>query len=320
MSRLGVLVSITAVLLLSVAAMAAGLGGGPAAASPQPTPFCPVCGQTFHENVTATDATLQVTGSGDVEWRVENELTEPTASEWRENPEAAASLASDAVDRRYRPPYDPTDPTVTVDGDTLVVEFVDRGAARQRLGLFVVPYLHGEGREPRWVVNADRFSIVGPEGMRVVDEPAGADVDGDRAVWHGDTYRHSAEPEPGDTYVVFGSGPAVDARASVAVALMPLDPGLYGAYLLGLAFLAGGSYGIYAVAGTRLGPRRVVPVLAAVSLPYLFLIGNVHPPGDGLGGGILRLFVGLVTVVLALAGGAILYTWAAVAGREDDPS
>lgn len=320
MSRPGVFVSIAVVALLAVGALAAGLGGGSAAASPQPTPFCQVCGQTFHENVTATDATLQVTESSDVEWRVENELTEPTASEWRENPEAAASLASDAVDTRSRPPYDPSEPTVTVEGDTLVVEFVDRGAARQRLGLLVVPYLHGEGRQPRWVVNADRFSIVGPEGTRVVDEPAGADVDGDRAVWHGDSYALSEEPEPGDTYVIFGSGPAVDARASVAVALMPLDPGLYGAYLFGLVFLVGGSYGIYSMAGTRLGPRRVVPVLAAVSLPYLLLVGRNHPPMVGFGTAIAKFVLGVTAVVLSLVGGAILYAWAAMADPGEGPS
>lgn len=321
MSRSGVLVSITVVSLLSVAALAAGLSGGPAAASPQPTPFCPVCGQVFHEDVTATDATLQVAESGDIEWRIENALSEPTASEWRENPDAAESAARDAVDTRYRPPYEPTEPTVTVDGDTVVVEFVDRGAARQRLGLLVVPYLHGEGRQPRWVINADRFSIVAPEGTRIVNEPAGADVDGDRAVWQGDsTGELGGAPEPGDTYVVSGSSPAVDARLSVAMTLMPLDPGLYGMYLLGLGFLVGATYGLYTMEGTRLGQRRVVPVLVAVSLPYLLLVGRIHPPLVGFGTAIAQIVIGVTVVVLSLAGGAILYSWAAVTEPAADPS
>jgi hypothetical protein len=37
----------------------------------------------------------------------------------------------------------------------ITTEFVDRGAARQRLGLLVVPYLNGEGSVTNYVINAD---------------------------------------------------------------------------------------------------------------------------------------------------------------------
>jgi hypothetical protein len=141
-----------------------------------------VCGQTFHENVTATDATLLVQGDGDVRWHVENELTGPTASTWRENVTAARERAEERLNRTSGPPYDPDGLEVRVEGDTLVVGFVDRRAARQRLGVLVLPYLHGEGVQVRYVVNADEFAVEAGDGRRVVNEPAGATVEDGRAV------------------------------------------------------------------------------------------------------------------------------------------
>lgn len=316
------------VLAVVLLAAAAGLAL-PATASPQPSPVCPVCGQSFHENVTATDATLQVQGDGDVRWRVENEVRAPTATDWRENRTAVRRLVADRVDRRSAPHYDPTAVEVGMEGDTLVVEFVDRGAARQRFGLLVLPYLHGGGVQARYVINADEFVVEAPAGQRPVNEPAGADVENDRVVWRGaaasDERLERAElrtaPEPGDTYVVFGSGATAGVRGVLATTFEPLDHGLYGRYALGLLLVVGLTYGLYALQGDRL-PRRVVAgVVAAAALPYLYLVASLHPPQTGgLGGAVLRLFAVVGTVLIGLTGGLLLGAWASVSGRRAESS
>lgn len=315
---------------LVVIAMAAAIVP-PAAASPQPTPVCPVCGQTFHENVTATDATLQVQGDGDVRWHVENELADPTASRWRENGAAARVRVEEELTRSFGPPYDPESLEVSVEGDTLVVGFVDRSAARQRLGVLVLPYLHGEGVQARYVVNADEFVVEGPAGHRVVNEPAGATVEDGRAVWRGvaagDERMDGGElwtaPEPGDTYVVFGSGGTAEARSILVTGLEPLDPGLYGRYLLGLLVVAGLTAGGYALhrrrVERRVERRLVAGGVALAILPYLYLVARLHPPPTGgLGGFFLRLLAVGATVFIGLTGGFLLWAWATITEPRDE--
>ena len=315
---------LTVVLLAAIAGLAL-----PAAASPQPSPVCPVCGQSFHENVTATDAALQVQGDGDVRWRVESEVRDPTATDWRENRTAVRRLVSERVDRRSAPPYDPTAVEVGVEGDTLVVEFVDRGAARQRLGLLVLPYLHGEGVQARYVINADEFVVEAPAGLRPVNQPAGADVETDRVVWRGtaasddraDGAERRAAPEPGDTYVVFGSGATAGVRGGFATTFEPLDPGLYGPYVLGLLLVAGLTYGLYALKGGGLRRRVVTGAVVAAALPYLYLVASLHPPQTGgLGGAVVRLFAVAGTVLIGMTGGLLLGAWASVSGRGTEES
>ena len=318
-------VAILAVVLL---AAVAGLAL-PATASPQPSPVCPVCGQSFHENVTATDAALQVQGDGDVRWRIENEVRDPTATDWGENRTAVQRLVADRLDRRSRPPYDPVGVEVELRGDTLVIEFVDRGAARQRFGLLVLPYLHGEGVQARYVINADEFVVEAPAGQRPVNEPAGADVANDRVVWRGtaatgERMEHGelrTAPEPGDTYLVFGSGATAGARAGLATTLEPLDPGLYGSYVLGLLSVVGLTYGIYALQRNRLERRVVAGAVVAAALPYLYLVTSLHPPqAGGLGGAVLRVFAVAGTVLIGLSGGTLLGAWASLAGRGAEES
>lgn len=317
-------VVLAALLLAAVAGLAL-----PATASPQPSPVCPVCGQSFHENVTATDATLQVQEDGDVRWRIENEVRAPTATDWRENRTAVRQLVADRVDRRSTPPYDPIAVEVELEGDTLVVEFVDRGAARQRFGLLVLPYLHGEGVQARYVINADEFVVESPAGQRPVNEPAGANVENGRVVWRGvaaaDERMESAEvwtaPEPGDTYVVFGSGATAGVRGGLVTTLEPLDPDLYGPYVLGLFFVAGLTYGIYALQSNRLERRVVAGAVVASALPYIYLVASLHPPqAGGLGGAVLRLSAVVGTILIGLAGGMLLGAWASVAERRAEES
>lgn len=316
MSR-AVACSALAAIALAAALLGVGFAAGSAAASPQPGPFCGVCGEAFDENVTATQATLQMTADGDVRWRVENEVRPRAAEAWREDPEVAERRAREALDYGFVRPSNPTDLSVRVREDTVVVEFVDRGAVRERLGLLVLPYFHGEGSPHRWTVNADELVVEAPEGHRIVNEPTGGTVEEDQVVWTG-SIEHYSGREPGDAYVVAGKGETADVRAAAATAVMPLDPALYGLYGVGLLLVAGVTFGVYTVQGTRLGPRRVLAAIGIVSLPYVFLVAGGHPPSlGGLGGAFLFTFGVLGTVLLGVIGGTVLYQLAAAADDAD---
>lgn len=312
------------VLLATVIVLAAMGAASTAAASAQPTPVCPVCGQTFHENVTATEATLEVQADGDVVWHVENQVTDPTADTWRENETALRERVDERLEWRGGPPFDPSAPTVTVEGDTATVSFVDRNAARQRFGLLVVPYLHGEGVEARYVVNADVFVVAAPEGHRVVNDPAGATVEDDRAVWEGvastggrvegDELR--AAPEPGDTYVVFGSSEVATVSAPVTLTLLPLVPALYGFYLLGSLVVLGLSGAGYGHARRELDRRWLVG-LAVPTVGFVAFVLSLHPipPSGTLPGFGMRLMLLLLAVLFGLVG-ALAFVAAALVVSE----
>jgi len=301
------------------------LAGGGVAAIPPPTPFCTVCGEPFHEDVTATEVTLEVRENGDVRWRVENEVAEPTAGEWRRNPDQVETLVAERLETG-RPPADPAEPTVEVGDGTVTVEFVDRGAARQRLGLLVVPYLNGEGRVTEYVINADELVVEPPEGQRVVNDPSVATVENGRAVWtgvaatDGDGDGTRQAPEPGETYVVIGSGATAGERSAVVTTLEPLDAGLYGRYALGLLAVVGAAYGGYRLEGTRLPRRSIAAGVALAAIPYVAVVAARHPwwPSGGLGA---LYFWPLLAVGMLLAaglGGGALYLRAATV--DDGPA
>ena len=307
----------TALTVLALVALLVAAGG--VVAAPPPTPVCAICGEAFHEDVTATDTTLQVRENGDVHWRVENEVADPTAGEWQANPDRVESLVDEALDDRSRPPADPTDPTVDVEDGTLTVEFVDRGVARQRLGLLVVPYLTGEGETNRYVVNADRFVVAAPDGGRIVNDPAGATVGDGRAVWTGvatteeDRAAAWQAPRPDNTYVVTGSGATAGTRSAVVTTLEPLDPGLYGRYGLGLLFVALATYGIYRLQGTRLPRRSVAGGIGLVALPYVAGVAAIHPWWPAGIGALAWPLLGVAVALLPAVGGGVLYARAAAA-------
>ncbi|PSQ14337.1 hypothetical protein BRD02_09560 [Halobacteriales archaeon QS_8_69_73] len=183
------------------------------------------------------------------------------------------------------PPADSSEPTVEVGDGTVTVEFVDRGAARQRLGLLVVPYLNGEKRVTEYVINADELVVEPPEGQRFVNDPSVATVENGRAVWtgvaatdgDGDGDGTRQAPEPGETYVIIGSGATAGERSAVVTTPEPLDAGLYGRYALGLLVVVGAAYGGYRLEGTRLPRRPVAAGVALATVPYVTMVAARHP-------------------------------------------
>lgn len=296
--------------LLVVTAVASAAG----AASPQPTPVCPVCGTTFHENVTGSTATLGVQVDGDVRWRVETQVANPTASEWRRHPEEAHRVVADAVEWRAQPPYRPTIRAVRMEGDTLVVELVDENAARWRFGVLVLPYLHGEGVEARWVINADRLEVVPPDGYRVINDPRSARM-GDRGVvWEGSTGEPWDAPEPGDTYVVMGRGPIAGIGTSVALTTMPLDPVRYGLYIGGLLIIVFLVATVALACDLSLSSRVVVGGVGGAAGVYTVSVASVHPIAalGTLPGLADQLFLAFISILSGLVAGLGLFVWTRV--------
>lgn len=302
MSRTGLGLALVGLVGLSLA-------GGLAGASAQPIPVCPVCGESFHENVTATDATISIQPDGDVRWQVENRVADPTASEWRTNPDRVREQVTTTVDHPHRPPYDPTGARVDVTNETVTIRFVDRGAAKERLGLLVLPYfVRGQ-----WLVNADRLSVEAPPGSRIVGTPELGQAGHQRVVWTGESRtrtRPNYAPVVEDTYVVTGSGPTAGLRGAIATSLMPLDFDLYVLYAFGLLFVGAAAYAIYAFEDHRLDGRGEAIGLAVSVLPYVWLIGRMHPADGGFFAIFQYGFAFLLGLLGALICGAGMAVWA----------
>lgn len=311
----GVATATVAVVVLATALVVAGFAIDPAAASPEPGPFCDVCGEAFDSNVTATHATLQLTADGDVEWRVENQVDPETADAYRDNPEVLERRARKALDDHSQVPANPTDVSVRVGEDTLIVSFVDRGAVRKRLGLLVLPYFHDEGYDYWRNINADEIVVTVPEGYRIVNDPAGAEVADDRVIWTGSTgYENWEGSGHDDAYVVAGRGASAELRGRLLIPLLPLDPFMYGLYVVGAVYVAGLAFSIYSLQGHRLGPRPVSAGVALTTVPFIVAVVAAPPVAlDTFGGAFFLLFGLVFSTLLGLVGGVVMYVAATLA-------
>jgi hypothetical protein len=109
-----------------------------------------------------------------------------------------------------------------MDGDTAVLVYRDPDAASRHAGLLVVDYLHDGGREPWYYVNAERFTIRGPDGTAVTNSPEGGAIEGRNATWTGSSsggiYASGVDLE-GSPYVVFGPDRSAVTTLRTAAAL-----------------------------------------------------------------------------------------------------
>lgn len=157
----------------------------PALASPQPDRICGACGQSLETiaadrglplNVTRSTATVRVHENGSATWVVRNRLDPENASRLATRPDRVESLGRRAATDGWGLPHVYTEGTVTVqtarlDNRTLTIKFRDPDAGRRHLGILVVDYLHSDGVRGGWILNTDRFTIVGPPGTTVVNDP-----------------------------------------------------------------------------------------------------------------------------------------------------
>lgn len=266
--RTPLLVAVTVALLLLGAV-------APAPASPQPVPVCGACGVSFVEaaadhgvavEVTNSTARVQYHENGSATWTVTNTVNASAADRFRDEPRLLASIAGEAARSGYGLPSldDGTVVTVqssAVEGDTVTLRFTHDGAADRHLGLLVVDALHTDGVRGGWIVNADTFTVVGPPGSAVVNDPTSAvdaehapSVDGRSVTWTGSVDGRYDHTFYADVYVVFGEDPVPgQAFGAVALASAPLVVDNVVGFVLPPTLLFALGAGLYAWSGWRPG-------------------------------------------------------------------
>lgn len=323
--RMAVALAVCLVAALLVAALPATL------ASAEPAPVCGACGGSFeqaaHEeavpaNVTHSTATVAVHANGSATWTVTNRVNASAAERLRADPALLEEVARRAATRGWGLPGVHGSGEVgfrsaSVDDRTVTLRFVDPDAGRRHAGVLVVDYLHTEGVRGGWFLNADTFTVVGPPGTAVVNDPAAAidresapadavpAVDGRRVTWQG-----SVDPDgpafSADLYLAFGDAgtPAVQVDAALALATAPIwldnvavfvlpAVAVYGVLLVGVAAAT------RRVAATDADPARVergVAAVGAVGVAAGLVATVLGAPGS---------FVGVATVYLTTGGLAL---------------
>lgn len=338
--------------LLAVVVLAAVAG-----ASPQPSPICGFCGGSFESaaedhgvNATVAESrvTVQVHENGSATWTVRNSLGNGS-DRFREDPSRLADVGRTLADGSPGVVDEARFGTARMDGDTAVLVYRDPAAAQRHAGLLVVDYLHHEGYEQWYVVNAEMFTISGPDGTTVTNDPASGQVDGRSVIWEGTTERaiYEAPTLSGYPYVVFGpdrsAGTTARTTAAVLLASAPLVVDRVTTFLLLQTFVFTVVLGIVAAGVRRRGPEVDVEPLAGLlavlgglgglGLAAVYGIGSVPGPAAfGVLVGALAVFPrtrrylrssrrqGLVAVGALVAVWAALVAVYAATGAYDDPA
>jgi hypothetical protein len=321
----------------------------PVDASPQPSPICGFCGGTFSDEsedagvnatVAESHATVQVHENGSATWTVRNRLS-AGADRFRANPGLLTDVGMRLATVERGVAEDPRFVDARMDGDTAVLVYRDPDVAERHAGLLVVDYLHHGGYVPWHVVDAESFTIRGPPGTVVANNPGAGVVDGRSVSYAGSSERpvYEGPTLEENPFVVFGPdrSSVTQARASAAVllAVAPLVVERAGQFLLVPLPLFAVLLGV-AVWGVRRFDREVPvrPVAAAVAaiavLGGAALLVTYDPrslPGLALVGPAL---VGLLVGALAyddrsrgllattrgqalVAAGGLVATWAVLA-------
>jgi hypothetical protein len=297
----------------------------PALASPTPDPVCGACGAGFEDaaaanglpvTVTNATATVRVRANGSATWTVTNRVNASAADRLRERPDALARIAREAAADGWGLPGVFDDGEVrlreaSIDGRTVRVRFDDPDAAQRRAGVLVVDYLHTEGYGGGWILNADRFTVVGPAGTRLVNDPRAtiddeyADpvelptVDDDRVTWHGSAAAEYGPTLHEDVYLAFDDGGAGgDARVAAALALATAP--IWLSNLRAFALPAVVVYGVLLV-GVGAGARRAT---GSVLAPDLFARSVA---GAGVAGIVVAGMATVVDESAAFVGAAAVY-------------
>lgn len=314
------------------------------AASPQPSPICGFCSTDFENtaeqhgvNATVVESTVvvQVHEDGAATWTVRNRLGQGAAA-FREDPALLERVAREMTEFSPGVTEDPSFQSAEVDGETVVLTYHDAGAAERHAGKLVVDYLHHDGRNQWYIVDADEFTIRGPPGTTVTNDPASGTVDGRSVTWRGTTEEpiYEAPTLEAYPYVVFGDDGSALASAGTTAALasataplvvgratsfVPFQSGLF-AVMLGLVgwLVRGWGPSVY--------PRKVGLVLVALGASGGVAAAAVYGPGSVPGPAVFAVLLGGLVVhprsrrhlrtprrqALAAAA-ALVLTWAVLA-------
>ncbi|MFC6938679.1 hypothetical protein ACFQE8_01735 [Salinirubellus sp. GCM10025818] len=308
-------------------------------ASPQPDPVCGACGSSFEHaaeerglaaNVTHSTATVRVHENGSATWIVTDRVNRSAADRLAEDTDLLEGIARRAATEGWGLPhvYEEGEVwfrSVSIDDRTIEIRFRDPDAGERRLGLLVVDYLHSEGIRGGWILNADRFTIAGPDGTAVVNDPRATigdeyaspgevpEIDGGNATWRGSTAERGSALYD-DVYVVYG-GPGTgrthaDAVVALSTAPIWLDnlaafvlPALvlYGLLLVGVAGVS------MRAAEASLDPDRIAGFVAGLGLVGFLAAGLAGATNEpSWFAGLAAIY--LVTGSIALARPATLRT------------
>ncbi|QLG27428.1 hypothetical protein HUG10_07640 [Halorarum halophilum] len=271
----------------------------PAVASPQPDPVCGACGSSFEEiaenhgvavNVTHSTATVQIHENGSATWIVTNRVNESAASRLSQNSDLLNRIAREAAAEGWGLPHvyeegGVTFQTASIDDRTIRIQFQDSDAGTRHAGVLVVDYLHSEGVRGGWILNADRFTLHGPPGTDVVNNPRSAIIDeytsadvapevtAGNATWRGAATHEYGAAFYDDVYIAYGgpetSSLRVDAALTIATGPIWLDNVqafvLPAVVIYGL-LLAGVTVGARWAADVSLDANRVAAVIAGIGL------------------------------------------------------
>ena len=267
-------------------------------ASSPPVPLCSICDDGFERaatdaglDATVTRSTVEVVvrENGSARWTVRNRLANAsTADRLRTDPELLDRVVRTGLGEGYRKP-DParvSQLSARVEENVVVVTFAYSSFAESTVGgVLLVDYFHSGGDRRTYGLDADEFTVVGPAGNVVVNDPATGQVregrghDG-RVTWLTPDDDDDWIDRPlDDTYVAFGPSDGVVQRwgTSAAFAVRAVPTVLNNLVLLVPAALvfAVGLVGLGWASRAGLAPRRPEWVAAAVFA--LGLLAVVHP-------------------------------------------
>ncbi|ELZ82982.1 hypothetical protein C453_13271 [Haloferax elongans ATCC BAA-1513] len=226
---------------------------GPATAGRPPVPVCGVCSDSFSGaaydagvNLTVESSNLhvRVDESGTGHWTARTVIDETAAATFRDDPALLESVVRESFDGHRQFVDDPRNLSMQMDGQTVVVTFdVPEMTSRGYGNVLLVDYFNADGDTRHVYVDADRFTVSGPEGTVLVNDPPGADTENGTATWS--TEDGDYQPIDYTTYLAFGPnnglGTQAAAYASIAADSAPylLSDLLYSALVPTLLMLFG---------------------------------------------------------------------------------
>ncbi|WP_411966746.1 hypothetical protein [Haloferax sp. YSSS75] len=264
---------------------------GPVAASEQPRPVCGVCSDPFESTaknsgielaVESSELDVHVGDDGVGHWTARVTVNDAAASTFRDDPELLEQVVSQTFDDGRFRVDDPENLETRMDGDTVVVTFdVPEMAYRGYGDVLLVDYFNADGNTRFVYVDTDRFTVSGPDGTVLVNDPPRLKTGEETAA----TWLGGPDDRPmldDETYLAFGPDRSLTtqaaARATIAAdSASYLVPDLLGAALIPTLLMALGVVAVQYVTKRFDGDGTDVALLGALvgGLGLVWMLGLV---------------------------------------------
>ncbi|KTG27225.1 hypothetical protein [Haloferax profundi] len=291
---------------------------GPTVASSPPEPVCGVCSDPFVDaaddagidlTIESSELDVRVGDDGVGHWSAFVTVDEQSAVTFRENLALLDGVVRQTFESHRLFVDDPQNLDSRIDGRTVVVTFEVPEMASQGYGdVLLVDYFNADGYTRYVYVDADRFTVTGPEGTVLVNDPARLNTGDDtRATWvGGERNRASIDDE---TYLAFGPDKTLStqaaASASIAADSAPyLLSDLVGAAFLPALLMAIGVVGIQSATrrfDTRADSVRTLGyIVSGLGVAWMLSLVALGMFADGLSA--IAWTLGLQFVLIGLVG------------------